>query len=100
MRLDGKVALVTGAASGIGAACVARFVREGGRVVGVDLNPPTQALDVGAAEAVEFASCDVRDEASVRGVVAAIVQQHGRLDAVVNAAGVAGGGPGHLVDES
>ena len=99
MRLDGKVALVTGAASGIGAACVARFVREGARVVGVDLDPPTAALDLDEEDAVEFAPCDVRDETSVREVVAAIVQQHGHLDAVVNAAGVAGGGPGHLVDE-
>jgi NAD(P)-dependent dehydrogenase (short-subunit alcohol dehydrogenase family) len=100
MRLDGKVALVTGAASGIGAACVARFAREGVRVVGVDLNEPTAALDVGDSEPVAFASCDVRDEAAVRDVVAAVVQEHGRLDAVVNAAGVAGGGPAHLVDES
>jgi NAD(P)-dependent dehydrogenase (short-subunit alcohol dehydrogenase family) len=100
MRLDGKVALVTGAASGIGAACVRRFVDEGARVVGVDLNPPTVPLDLDDRSAVEFAPCDVRDESAVRDVIAAIVQQHGRLDAVVNAAGVAGGGPGHLVDES
>jgi NAD(P)-dependent dehydrogenase (short-subunit alcohol dehydrogenase family) len=100
MRLDGKVALVTGAASGIGAACVARFVQEGASVVGVDLDPPTTPLDLGDADAVEFAPCDVRDEGAVRDIVAAVVQEHGRLDAVVNAAGVAGGGPGHLVDET
>ena len=100
MRLDGKVVLVTGAASGIGAACVARFVAEGARVVGIDLAAPTTPLDVGDADAVAFAPCDVRDEAAVRDVVAAIVQEHGRLDAVVNAAGVAGGGPLHMVDES
>jgi NAD(P)-dependent dehydrogenase (short-subunit alcohol dehydrogenase family) len=99
MRLDGKVALVTGAASGIGAACVARFVQEGARVVGVDLQPPTTPLDLSDGESVEFAPADVCDEAAVRDVVAAIVEEHGRLDAVVNAAGVAGGGPGHLVEE-
>jgi NAD(P)-dependent dehydrogenase (short-subunit alcohol dehydrogenase family) len=72
--LRGKVALVTGASSGIGLACVARFVRDGVRVVGLDLVEPT-------------------DDA-----VAATVAEHGRLDAVVTAAGVAGGGPAHLLE--
>jgi NAD(P)-dependent dehydrogenase (short-subunit alcohol dehydrogenase family) len=98
VRLDGKVALVTGAASGIGHACVARFVAEGARVVGIDIVPPSQPL-VGAADEAAFAPCDVRDEAAVRDVVAAVVAEHGRIDAVVNAAGVAGGGPVHLLDE-
>jgi NAD(P)-dependent dehydrogenase (short-subunit alcohol dehydrogenase family) len=104
VRLAGKVALVTGAASGIGHACVARFIGEGARVVGIDVAPPTRPLDLpddGPEEpAVAFATCDVRDEDAVRGVVAAVVQEHGRIDAVVNAAGVAGGGPVHLLDES
>ncbi len=98
VSLAGKVALVTGAASGIGYACVARFVSEGARVVGIDVVPPSQPLDR-AADEVAFAPCDVRDEAAVRDVVAAVVAEHGRIDAVVNAAGVAGGGPVHLLDE-
>jgi NAD(P)-dependent dehydrogenase (short-subunit alcohol dehydrogenase family) len=88
-RLDGQVALVTGAASGIGAACVARFVDEGARVVGLDLGP---APDGSAAEA--WHEVDVRDEAGI----AAAVGSLDRLDCVVTAAGVAGGGPVHLVD--
>jgi NAD(P)-dependent dehydrogenase (short-subunit alcohol dehydrogenase family) len=99
VRLAGKVAVVTGAASGIGEACVARFVTEGARVAGVDLAPPSRPLEVDGADAVAFATCDVRDEDAVRDVVAAIVQEHGRIDAVVNAAGVAGGGPVHMVDQ-
>jgi NAD(P)-dependent dehydrogenase (short-subunit alcohol dehydrogenase family) len=104
VRLAGKVALVTGAASGIGHACVARFLTEGARVVGIDVAAPSRPLDLpddGPEDtAVAFARCDVRDEDAVRGVVAAVVQEFGRIDAVVNAAGVAGGGPVHLLDES
>ncbi len=86
-RLDGRVALVTGAASGIGAATAARFRAEGATVVGADVTP---ADDVSAL--------DVRDEAAVARVVAGVVADHGRLDAVVTAAGVAGAGPAHLLD--
>ena len=94
-RLEGKVALVTGAASGIGLACVQRFAAEGAKVVGADLQ--SRALDsLGAAR---LAVLDVRDEAAVAALVAEIARDHGRLDAVVNAAGVAGGGPVHLLAE-
>ncbi len=98
-RLDGKSALVTGAASGIGLACVARFAAEGAQVVGVDITEPTVDLDLpsGAAE-VTFAAADVRDEAAIAGVIDAMVAEHGRIDSVVTAAGVAGGGPAHLLD--
>jgi len=99
MRLDGTVALVTGAASGIGEACVERFLREGARVVGVDLVEPQRELDVPAGtEPAGFVQLDVRDEDALRDAVAATVAEYGRLDAVVTAAGVAGGGPAHLVD--
>lgn len=97
--LRGKVALVTGAASGIGEACVERFVRDGARVVGVDLVEPRRALDLPeGAEPAGFVQLDVRDEEAIARVVAAIAEEHGRLDSVVTAAGVAGGGPAHLVD--
>jgi len=85
-RLNGTVALVTGAASGIGAATTARFREEGAVVSTLDLQG-----DVDHA-------VDVRDEAGVAAAVRAIVENEGRLDAVVNAAGVAGGGPVHLLD--
>jgi NAD(P)-dependent dehydrogenase (short-subunit alcohol dehydrogenase family) len=87
------VALITGAASGIGAACVDRFVDEGATVVGLDLGP---APDGSAAAA--WHEVDVRDESGLVAAVVAIVEAYGRLDVVVTAAGVAGGGPVHLVD--
>jgi len=83
-RMDGKVAIVTGAASGIGAATFARFRAEGATVVGWDV----RGADV---------DLDVRDEPAIAAAVAAVTDGHGRLDAVVHAAGVAGGGPVHLV---
>jgi len=92
-RLTGRVALVTGAASGIGAACVERFVEEGATVVGLDLGPAPEGSPAAAWHEV-----DVRDEAGLTAAVAATVEAHGRLDVVVTAAGVAGGGPVHLVD--
>lgn len=85
-RLDGAVAVITGAASGIGAACATRFAEEGATVVTVD-----------AVGDVDH-RLDVRDEDAVRAAFGAVVAGHGRIDAVVHAAGVAGGGPVHLLD--
>jgi NAD(P)-dependent dehydrogenase (short-subunit alcohol dehydrogenase family) len=84
-RLDGRVALVTGGMSGLGEACVHRFRAEGATAVTLD-------VAAGADHTV-----DVRDEAAVQAAVDAVVAGHGRLDIVVNAAGVAGGGPVHLL---
>lgn len=86
-RLGGKVAIVTGSASGIGAATSARFRAEGATVVGMDATPSGDDVVV-----------DVRDEAEVATAVAAVVRDHGRIDVLVHAAGVAGGGPVHLLD--
>lgn len=98
-HLDGAVALVTGAASGIGLACVRRFVAEGAHVVGCDVTEPSAAVEVPAGhEPVAFAQLDVRDEDAVGDLVAAVVRERGRIDTVVTAAGVAGGGPVHLLD--
>jgi NAD(P)-dependent dehydrogenase (short-subunit alcohol dehydrogenase family) len=100
-RLEKKVALVTGAASGIGLACVARFAAEGAQVIGTDLQEPRAELSLPAgASEVEFAVVDVRDEAAVARVVEAAFVEHGRIDGVVTAAGVAGGGPAHLLDQA
>ena len=99
MQLEGKVAFVTGAASGIGEACVARFLLEGARVVGVDIAEPERELDVPeGTEPASFAQLDVRDEDAILELCNAVVNEYGRIDCVVTAAGVAGGGPAHMVD--
>jgi NAD(P)-dependent dehydrogenase (short-subunit alcohol dehydrogenase family) len=98
-RFEGTVVVVTGASSGIGEACVERFAREGARVVGVDLVEPARDLDLpDGVEPVAFAPVDVRDEDAVEQVLGTVFEQHGRIDALVTAAGVAGGGPVHLLD--
>jgi meso-butanediol dehydrogenase / (S,S)-butanediol dehydrogenase / diacetyl reductase len=82
-RLQDKVALVTGAASGIGAACVARFVAEGAAVAGLDLQD--QPADSAAAG---WWTVDVRDEATVERTVGEVTDRLGPIDVLVNAAGV------------
>ena len=95
--IDGRVVVVTGAASGIGAATVARLLEEGARVVAADL---AASPSPGGADGYLDAPTDVTDEEAVTALFAAAVEAFGRVDGVVNAAGVAGGGPVHLVDDA
>jgi NAD(P)-dependent dehydrogenase (short-subunit alcohol dehydrogenase family) len=99
-RLQGKVAFITGSASGIGSACALRFTQEGAAVAGFDQSNAGDARwsdAVRLAPAAHFITGDVRSEEDVAAAVAAARQRFGRIDAVVNSAGVAGGGPVHLL---
>lgn len=89
-RLAGKVALVTGAGSGLGEATARRFAEEGARVIVTDINEEAAkgvAADIGDAATALFQ--DVTDEEAWDSLMADIVDQHGQLDVVVNNAGIA-----------
>jgi NAD(P)-dependent dehydrogenase (short-subunit alcohol dehydrogenase family) len=92
-RASSRTFVVTGAASGIGLASARRLLAEGATVVGADLVAPDQDL----GPRFEFVAADITDESAIVSVFAAVA---GRLDGVVHAAGVAGGGPVHLLDRA
>lgn len=85
-RLAGKVALITGGASGFGRASAALFVREGARVVITDRNPA--GGEVAAEIGCRFVLQDVTDEASWPALIDSIAAAEGRLDVLVNNAGI------------
>src|SRR5580698_1575266 len=76
-RFDGKVVLVSGAASGIGKAVSLRLAEEGATVVRSDVREETGHI-----------VCDVRDPGSCAAAVASVLEGHGRLDVLVNVAGI------------
>lgn len=90
-RLQGRVAVVTGGASGIGEATVRRFVEEGALVVVADLQAePGRALAAELGDAVAFVATDVTSEADVAAAVDLAVSRFGRLDVMFNNAGIIG----------
>ncbi|ASR35606.1 hypothetical protein BAY61_12040 [Prauserella marina] len=91
-RLDGKVAVVTGGAHGIGAAIVERFVSEGARVTIADLAEKGGTTLAGRlAPACRFTRCDVTSAAEVAEAIESTVAEWGRLDIMVNNAGFGAG---------
>ncbi len=105
MRLKGKVAVVTGGASGMGRATVMRFLAEGAQVVIADYNGETgkaaftSASSAGFGDAVSFIRTDVAREEDVVAMLEHAVDRFGHLDVVFNNAGV-GGAIGPLTETS
>lgn len=92
MRLNDKVAIITGASSGIGSACALRFAREGAKVVVADIvakggNQVVASVKTGGGKA-HFIQTDVTKPEEVERMVAKTVERYGRLDVLFNNAGV------------
>ena len=92
MRLENKVAIVTGAAQGIGLACASRFAGEGAKVMLADVNAEkgeeaAASLSASGGDA-EFVTCDVGDKAQVDALVAATADRFGGLDVMVSNAAI------------
>jgi NAD(P)-dependent dehydrogenase (short-subunit alcohol dehydrogenase family) len=99
-RPQGRVAIITGAASGIGLATAESFAAEGASIAGIDIGEPPEdrwaSIEASAPGAL-FQAADIRDEEAISAAVAATVERFGRIDILVNAAGVVGMGPAHLL---
>ncbi len=100
MRLKDKVAIVTGAASGMGASTARLFAREGAKVVVADMleaegREVTQSITASGGEA-RFQAMDVASEKDWEAAVAAMVAAYGKIDILVNNAGVSGSDPDRL----
>ncbi len=90
-RLAGRTAVITGAASGIGAGTARMFVREGANVIVADLQVDAgRALVAELGDATRFAECDVTDEDQIAAAVDMAVSEFGSLDIMFNNAGIVG----------
>ena len=86
MDPSGKVAVVSGGNSGLGEGAVRGLLAAGASVVSLDLSGD-------APEGADFVQCDVADEASVKAAVDRVIERHGRIDILLNNAGIGGLGP-------
>ena len=92
-ELDGKVAVITGAGSGMARAATGVFVREGAKVLAADISGREDETASELGDAVVPFHVDVVDEAQVEGMFAAALETFGQVDAVLNVAGIGGAQP-------
>lgn len=89
-RLKGKVAVVTGGGSGIGRGIVEAFMKEGAKVVYLDLKECEEKLGESCSCSCSFSQCDVSNEAQIEKGITTAVEKYGQLDIYVNCAGTGG----------
>ncbi|XP_050229687.1 short chain aldehyde dehydrogenase 1-like [Mercurialis annua] len=99
-RLEGKVAVITGGASGIGECCARQFVKQGVKVVIADIQDELgQSLckQIGSDDTISYIHCDVTSDSDVQNAVDMAVTKYGKLDIMFSNAGIGGNtGPGIL----
>lgn len=88
LNLEGKTVIVTGGASGIGRAVTEELLADGANVVVGDMNPTAPAFESAKEGQLTYVVCNVTDGASVNAMVDTAVKTYGRLDAIVNNAGI------------
>lgn len=88
MKLADKVAIVTGATQGIGLACAERLLRDGARVMLVDIKPEGAAAAAALGDNARFFVADVSQKVDVDAMIASTLHQFGRIDILINNAGV------------
>jgi NAD(P)-dependent dehydrogenase (short-subunit alcohol dehydrogenase family) len=93
--LDGKVAVITGAGSGMAKASTKVFVREGARVVAADISGAEKDTAAEVGDSVLPVHCDVTHEADVEALMQSALDEFGRVDAVLNVAGIGSPEPIH-----
>jgi len=86
--LDGKVAVITGAGSGMGKASVKIFAREGAKVIAADISGGEKATAAAVGGDVLPVHCDVSKEADIEAAIALAVEKFGRIDILLNVAGI------------
>ncbi|MEW2401851.1 SDR family oxidoreductase [Streptomyces sp. NPDC046862] len=91
--MDGKVAVITGAGAGMAKACAELFVQHGAKVVAADISGKEKETAAELGEAVVPVHCDVSQEDQVVAMFETAVREFGRVDAVLNVAGIADGAP-------
>ena len=96
--LDGKVAVITGAGSGMGRAAAQVFVREGAQVLGADVSGAEEETAAMLGDAFVAAHCDVTKEDEVEAMIRGAADRFGRVDAVLNVAGIADAQEVHDMD--
>jgi NAD(P)-dependent dehydrogenase (short-subunit alcohol dehydrogenase family) len=96
-ELDGKIAVITGAGSGMARASARIFVREGAKVLAADVSGREKETADELGDAVVPFHCDVTQESDVEAMFAAALDAFGRVDAVLNVAGIGGAEPVHKV---
>lgn len=105
MLLEDKVAIVTGAARGIGLACAQRLVREGAKVILADIDDETggraaEDLNAGGTTVAQFVSCNVSERLDVHNLLATCLEGFGRVDVLINNAGILDDAPFLELEES
>ena len=87
LNLEGKNVIITGGASGIGLATVREFLADGANVVIADMNPNAPELNKEAGNYI-YIPCDVTKKADVDNVIAKTVEVYGKIDVLINNAGI------------